>query len=237
MDIQLIYKNNKDGGMVKYAVSVYREDDENNKFKEGVFNIDIDTDEFETKNVEDLTVSDNIKRLLISRMEYLKEFLTIRFQNAQIKGGSFDCVVVDDDGNKEKFSIYFTLILENQTREINLKMETDYYDLVEIKHLYTHQVFHIPASFFPKEFLDTLPYSCILRDEHFFHCPVCGEPSFFSGICNLCSHDNHSLIKRKVEEYNRYEQQKKRFKDRFLKMVKSGKQISQRFKVSYVRSE
>ena len=133
--------------------------------------------------------------------------------------------------------------MENDADKINEcdivdgnKKCVDYYDLVEIKHLWTYQVFHIPACFFPQDFLNTLPYSCFLRDEDFFHCPVCGDKSFFSGLCSLCNNDNHPYIKRKVEEYNRYAQQKEKFKQRFLKMVKSGKPIPDRFKVVYVRS-
>jgi hypothetical protein len=117
-----------------------------------------------------------------------------------------------------------------------LKKTVEYYDLVEIKHLWTYQVFHIPACFFPQEFLDTLPYSCILRDEDFFRCPVCGDKSFFSGLCSLCNNDNHPFVKRKVKEYKKYELQKWKFKERFLKMVESGNPIPDRFKVVYVRT-
>ena len=123
--------------------------------------------------------------------------------------------------------------------EINadgLKKTVEYNDLVEIKNLHTLQVFHIPAYFFPQEYLDTLSYSCVLRDEEFFCCSFCGELSFFSGFCSFCNNDNHPFVKWKVKEYEKYELQKWKFKERFLKMVKSGKSIPDRFKVSYVRS-
>jgi hypothetical protein len=134
-------------------------------------------------------------------------------------------------------------MMENTVEEKNvcesvdgLKKTVEYYDLVEIKHLWTYQVFHIPACFFPQEFLDSLPYSDEIRDDEFFACPICGRPEFFSGLCEFCEEDNHPYIIMRGKEYQKYQLQKHKFKERFLKMVLSGREIPDRFKVVYVRS-
>jgi len=120
--------------------------------------------------------------------------------------------------------------------EDGIKKTVGYYDLVEIKNLWSYQVFHIPACFFPQEYLDSLSVSDEIRDENFFACPICGSPSFFSGLCEFCEEDTHPYIVMRGREYQKYQVQKQKFKERFLKMVLSGKEIPDRFKVVYVRT-
>jgi len=58
---------------------------------------------------------------------------------------------------------------------------------------------------------------------------------FFSGFCLLCENNDNTYVKKKIDEYKRYEPQKKRFKERFLKMVLSEREIPKRFRVEYVK--
>jgi len=225
---------------VKYEVVIYRRKQNSKEEKLGLFNIDTYNNEIETVVCNYRIIADSDKKQLLNCLEELKYHLSLISPNKIIKGGSIKCCLDYEFEGKIDFNIYFTLISQESNdkpiEEINLKKEINYYDLVEIKNLHTHQVFHIPALFFPQEFLDTLSYSHKKRGEEFFSCPVCGDKSFFSGICFLCGHDDNVFVKKNVDEYKKYEPQKRHFKNRFLKMVLSGREIPKRFKVLYVRS-
>jgi hypothetical protein len=78
-------------------------------------------------------------------------------------------------------------------QEVQLRAFKDqvHYDLVEVTWT-DWMVAHIPAPFFIEfdrglEILLHLPHSARVRDHQYFHCPICGEASYFTGPCRSCS--------------------------------------------------
>ena len=74
---------------------------------------------------------------------------------------------------------------------INFKELIDHYDLVEVVWK-DGRVGHIPAPWFLQSkygafFLHHIPRNEYMRDGAFFKCPICGTPSFYSGICQDCA--------------------------------------------------
>jgi len=66
-----------------------------------------------------------------------------------------------------------------------------YHALVEIKFPHCEGTVHIPLPFFNEnekrqKFVLELPISEVIRDDYFFHCPICGKESFYAGICQSC---------------------------------------------------
>lgn len=68
-----------------------------------------------------------------------------------------------------------------------------YYALVRITT--GRGTYHIPAPWFESnsnrgKWAACLPIAADQRDGLYYTCPMCGEPSFFAGICQDCARDN-----------------------------------------------
>jgi len=99
-----------------------------------------------------------------------------------------------------------------------------YYSLVEVEYK-DGAVCHIPAPMFLKNinglsFVTTLQESRKARDRNFFKCPVCGTPSFYSGVCEDCQ----GL---ETKEYRKYKSRMSRRKKILLRRVLEGEPIPQ----------
>ena len=66
-----------------------------------------------------------------------------------------------------------------------------YHALVEIKFAHNQGTMHIPLPFFSEnqnriDFVLDLAISEKIRDNEFFHCPICKTSSFYAGVCEEC---------------------------------------------------
>lgn len=85
--------------------------------------------------------------------------------------------------------------IETIRNTLEAKYEFPYYALMRIRP--THgPVFHIPAPFFngpanrPRsEWAGNLTIAHDKRDGEYYHCPFCGEPSYYAGPCQDCLRD------------------------------------------------
>ncbi len=104
-----------------------------------------------------------------------------------------------------------------------------HYDLVEV--VWTdHMVAHIPAPFFLEfdrglEILLHLPHSARFRNHEFFHCPICGEASYFAGPCRNCGEGytpETIYTKYKWASWHTHEKKKKARKVHLLGRLRHG---------------
>jgi hypothetical protein len=102
-----------------------------------------------------------------------------------------------------------------------------YYALVEID--LEGRKLHIPAPFFDgdgvrSEWAAALPVSEEVRDPFFFACPLCGERSFYSGLCcgEMCFDCEDES---KIDSYFEYRARGKELKDEFLRRLDAGEPL------------
>ncbi len=116
-------------------------------------------------------------------------------------------------------------------QELMVKVFQDqiHYDLVEV--VWTdHMVAHIPAPFFLDiagglKILLHLPHSSRTRDDQYFHCPICGFASYFTGPCRSCGEDytpETIYTKDKWASWHSHEKKKKARKVHLLGRLRHG---------------
>jgi len=79
-----------------------------------------------------------------------------------------------------------------------------WYDLVEVEYK-DGMILHIPVLMFKskQEFIAGLIRGndkVLLRTNSFFHCPACGEPSYYAGLCYDCWHDIDCAERKSIEK-------------------------------------
>jgi hypothetical protein len=203
--------------------------------KVGVFEINMLSEEIETIEYYEEIISLCLKEKIFEWLKGIIKYFSSLKDDEIIPFSFFELREHDLSGNEIIFTAYLYKInkLNNSDNVSNEKLLE--YDLVEVRHLRTHQVFYIPAYFFPNDFIVNLPYSERIRDDNFFVCPICGDKSFYEGVCSSCLTGMNAFVYRKVKAVYAYERQVEKFEKRFIKMVFGGQQIPARFKVEYVR--
>lgn len=131
-------------------------------------------------------------------------------------------------------------LIEEIRNALAQRYEFPYYSLVRI-HTRHYGTFHIPAPQFDgmsrrSVWAGSLPISHEKRDWEYYKCPICGETSFYSGVCEDCRRefeiwegesdncgewvDGPLPIK-----YQNHEALKKAAKEEFLRRLDSGLEL------------
>ena len=88
-------------------------------------------------------------------------------------------------------------IIEDLKKAIDPQYQFPYYALVRVTSR-RDGVFHIPAPWFDgpsspdhkrSSWAGALPIASDMRDGEYYACPICGEHSFYSGVCQDCGQD------------------------------------------------
>ncbi len=84
-------------------------------------------------------------------------------------------------------------LIETIRNALAPKYEFPYYALIRV-HTRHYGTIHIPAPWFNgmsrrSKWAGNLPIASDKRDGEYYECPFCGEPSFFSGVCQDCRRD------------------------------------------------
>jgi len=131
-------------------------------------------------------------------------------------------------------------LIEEIRNALAPRYEFPYYSLVRI-HTRHAGTFHIPAPQFDgmsrrSIWAGNLPIASDKRDGEYYECPVCGETSFYSGVCSDCRKDfevwegESDNFGEWVEgplpiEYQNHEALKNAVKEEFLRRLDAGLEL------------
>lgn len=114
------------------------------------------------------------------------------------------------------------MIYVNERILKRLKDDEDYYDLIELPSG-RHIPVPIARELVGDKEISKIPLSRKIRDEEFFECPQCGEPSFFKVYqCDYCGYEDEEpewVSKAKELAFIQLIRQNKHHKLRYIRSI------------------